>query len=104
MKDEHTGAVIYQLTSSALTYGKPRLLGWVLGNTVPDKGRSDDGYQFERMALYTDSNFGLVQVDPAADEVMFQLYGEQRVQHPDGTQEDRPVTHSIAKIRLDFDS
>ena len=102
MVDEQTKAVIYQLTSSALTYGKPRLLGWILGNTVPDKGTSDDGYQFERLALYTDSNFGLVQVDPVADEVMFQLYGEQRVQHPDGTQEDRPVTHSITKIKLDF--
>lgn len=102
MVDQPSGAVIYQLTSSALTYGKPRLLGWLLGNTVPDTGVSDDGYAFERLALYTDSNFGLVRVDPQADEVVFQLYAEQRVEHPDGDYEARPVTHAVAKIKLDF--
>ncbi len=102
MVHEDTGAVIFQLTSSAITYNKPRLLGWVLGNTVPDEGESDDGYQFERLALYTDSNFSMVRVDPVADEVVFQLYGNQRVSHPDGAEEDKPVTHSIAKLKLIF--
>lgn len=102
MTDEQSKAVIYQLTSSALTYNKPRLLGWVLGNTVPDEGVSDDGYNFKRLALYTESNFGLVTVDPVQDEVGFQLYGMQRVSHPDGEGEDRPVTHAIAKIELRF--
>ncbi|HFD79506.1 MAG TPA: alkaline phosphatase family protein [Gammaproteobacteria bacterium] len=103
MTDEDSGAVLYQLTSSAITYNKPRLLGWLLGNTVPDAGRSDDGYRFERLALYTDSNFSLLRVDPAADRVVFQLYGQQQVGHPEGTREDRPVTHSIARLELDFD-
>jgi alkaline phosphatase D len=102
MTDEACGATIHQLTSSALTYNKPRFLGWVLGNTVPDAGTSDDGYRFERLALYTDCNFGLVTVDPRQDQVVFQLYGMQKVAHPDGTAQDRPVTHSIAKIELRF--
>lgn len=88
--DEHSGSVMYQLTSSAITYNTPRLLGWVLGNTVPDEGKSGDGYWFERLALYTDSNFSLIRVDPDADEVTFQLYGEQQVSHPEGEEEDRP--------------
>jgi alkaline phosphatase D len=102
MVDEESKAVVYQLTSSALTYGKPRLLGWVLGKFVPDTGVSDDGYAFERLVLYTDSNFGVVRVDPHADEVVFQLYAQQQVEHPDADVEARPVTHAVAKIKLDF--
>lgn len=102
MVDRARGVVIYQLTSSAITYSKPRLLGWVLGNTVPDEGESKDGYHFERIALYTDSNFSVLRIDPVADEVCFQLYGQQRVAHPHGEEEDRAMTHSIAKIKLQF--
>ncbi|MBK9130140.1 MAG: alkaline phosphatase family protein [Gammaproteobacteria bacterium] len=104
MVDKDQGAVIYQLTSSAITYNKPRMLGWILGNTVPDEGKSEDGYRFERLALYTDSNFSVVRMDPVADEVTFQLYGKQKVAHPDSGKgkEDKPITHSIAKIKLDF--
>jgi alkaline phosphatase D len=104
MVDDAKGAVIYQLTSSAITYNKPRMMGWLLGYTVPDDGRSKDGYRFERLALYTDSNFSIVRVDPVADEVVFQLYGQQCVAHPDPEEgkEDKPMTHSIAKIKLDF--
>jgi alkaline phosphatase D len=104
MVDDAQGAVIYQLTSSAITYNKSRLLSWVLGNTVSDEGKSKDGYRFERLALYTDSNFSIVRVDPLADEVVFQLYGQQRVSHPDPEEgmQDKPMTHSIAKIKLDF--
>ncbi len=102
MVDRQSGAVIYQLTSSAITYNKPRLLGWILGETVPDKGQSEDGYEFERLALYTESNFAMLRVDPNADEVVFQLYGMQKVRHPEGEEEDRPVTHSLMKQKLQF--
>jgi alkaline phosphatase D len=102
MEHKQSGAVIYQLTSSAITYNKPRLLGWILGKTVPDKGSSRDGYEFERLALYTESNFAMLRIDPTADEVIFQLYGKQKVEHPDGTEEDRPVTHSLMKQKLQF--
>ena len=97
-----TGATIYQLTSSALTYNKPRLVGWMLGNTVPDEGQSNDGYSFTRLALYTEANFGLLRVDPESRQAVFQLYGVQRVNHPQGEQNARPVTHAIAKIELTY--
>lgn len=102
MTDPASKAVIYQLTSSAITYHKSRLLGWLLGNTVPDHGESDDGYAFERLALYTDSNFALLRVDPEADEVVFQLYGLQQVTHPQDANATLPVTHAIAKFKLAF--
>lgn len=67
-----------------------------------------EGYRFERLALYTDSNFSLVKVDPERDRVIFQLYGEQKVEAPDtvkvekvGTSE-LAVSHAIAKIQLRF--
>ena len=102
MVQPESKAVIYQLTSSAITYHKSRLLGWLLGNTVPDHGVSDDGYAFERLALYTDSNFALLRVDPEADEVVFQLYGLQQVTHPQDANAKRPVTQAIAKLKLAF--
>ncbi|MCB2016651.1 MAG: alkaline phosphatase family protein [Hydrogenophaga sp.] len=102
MTDQATGATIFQLTSSALTYNKPRLLGWLLGNTVPDEGDSDDGYHFERLALYTQANFGLLRVDPQQGQAVYQLYGVQQVDHPDPGTPGRPVTHAIAKIELQF--
>ena len=113
--DVHTAAVfrlrdktstIYQLTSSAITYNVPRPLGWLLGAGVPDEGKTQEGYRFERLALYTDSNFSLIKVDPAAGRAVFQLYGEQSVAPPDVITDielnELPVTHSIAKIMLDF--
>ena len=63
---------------------------------------SHDGYAFERLALYTDSNFALLRVDPEADEVVFQLYGLQQVTHPQDANAKRPVTQAIAKLKLAF--
>ena len=102
LTEKASGAVIYQLTSSAITYSKPRLLSWLLGNTVLDEGESSDGYSFERLALYTESNFSVVNIDTVSDSVFFQLYGQQSVAHPENEDEDRPMTHSIAKIKLYF--
>jgi alkaline phosphatase D len=102
MIDQTSGAIMYQLTSSAITYNKPRALGWLLGNTVAENGESPDGYSFERLALYTDSNFSLIQVDPGRELVTFRLYGEQRVEDPDEEHPDRAVTHSIAGIECWF--
>ncbi len=103
-----TGKVLYQLTSSAITYNIARPLGWVLGAGVPDQGDTTEGYRFERIALYTDSSFAVIKVDPERDRVTFQLYGEQSVQAPDDIDLDRieradlPITHAIAKIPLEF--
>ncbi len=102
MIDKSSGATMYQLTSSAITYNKPRALGWLLGNTVAENGDSPDGYSFERLALYTDSNFSLIQVDPEKEMVTFRLYGQQKVSDPNEQEQDRPVTHSLASIECWF--
>lgn len=103
LTDPETGRVIYQLTSSAITYNLPRALGWALGRAVPDTGVTRDGYAFERPARYTDSNFSLIRVDPEQDRVDFQLYGEQVTQNPVNG-ETRQNSHAIAKIELTFPS
>ncbi|HHJ14898.1 MAG TPA: alkaline phosphatase family protein [Gammaproteobacteria bacterium] len=103
MVQRSSGRVIHQLTSSAITYNKPRLLGWALAGGVPERGRSDDGYDFERLALYTDTSFAMVRVDTDTDQISFRLYGEQTLKHPDENQA-RPLSHAIARIDLRFQS
>lgn len=102
IKDKESNNVIYQLTSSAITYNKSRIMGWLLGKGVPDEGLTPEGYSFERLALYTDSNFSLIRVDPTADEIIFQLYGMQKMKDPQGKEPDKPITHSITKLKLIF--
>lgn len=99
------GRTLYQLTSSAITYSTPRLLAYAMGTFgVPDDGESPDGYRFERLALYTQSNFSIIRVDPARGRVTFQLYGFQYVDPPPEVDDEdqQAVPHSIAKILLDF--
>lgn len=102
MTHKESGKVIYQLTSSAITYNVARPLGWILGAGVPDDGDTKDGYRFKRLALYTDSNFGLVRVNPEDKTVDFQLYGEQTLQNPTNEAERKPLTHSLAKLELSW--
>ena len=102
MTDDKTGAVIYQLTSSAITYSQPRLLRWILGKTVADTGHSKDGYSFQRLALYTDSNFSLVKVHPKEKTVWFQLYGKQTVDDPLDAAAENPMTHAMVNLELIF--
>ena len=47
--------------------------------------------------MHFNSNFSMLRIDPVADEVCFQLYGQQRVAHPKA--EDRAMAQSIAKIK-----
>lgn len=96
------GNIIYQLTSSSITYNVPLPMGWVLGLGVEDTGTASDGYEFKRLALYTDRNYAMVCVDPDKGTADFQLYGPQSVSHPAGKKDDRPVTHSMVKIELVF--
>lgn len=96
------GNVIYQLTSSSITYNVPRPLGWALGLGVEDTGTSSDGYDFKRLALYTERNYAMVCVDPAAGKADFQLYGPQSISHPRGEADDQPITHSLVKIELTY--
>jgi alkaline phosphatase D len=99
---DQSGNIIYQLTSSAITYNVPRPMGWALGLGVEDTGTSSDGYDFKRLALYTGRNYAMVCVDPAAGKADFQLYGPQSISHPRDEQDDLPITHSMVKIELTY--
>jgi len=109
------GNVIHQLTSSAITYNVSRALGVLLGLGVPDKGKTDDGFEYERLALYRDSNFSIVRADSEANEIVFQLYGRQSGTAPERELdmkfekmldelggEPALLSHSIAKVRLNY--
>jgi len=96
------GNVIYQLTSSSITYNVSRPLGWALGLGVEDSGTSADGYEFKRLALYLDRNYAMVCVDPEQGTADFQLYGHQIIADPDATADSRPVTNSMVKVELNF--
>ena len=100
--DDGEGRRIYQLTSSAITYGLGRPLSWVLSAGAADDGETTEGYRFQRLALYADSSYALISVDPDAGEAWFKLYGEQTLEPPPSLQdaETIPLNHSVAKIRL----
>lgn len=96
------GNIIYQLTSSAITYNVSRPMGWALGLGVEDTGTSDDGYSFKRLVLYADRNYAMVCVNPVSGSADFQLYGPQSISHPSNEQNEQPITHSMVKIELTF--
>ena len=69
--------VIYQLTSSPITYNVGRLLSVGLGLGTANSGESEDEYDYERLALYTSPSFSLIKVEK--DRVLFQIYGKQEL-------------------------
>jgi len=93
-------SVVYQLTSSAITYNLALPMGWVLGAGVVDEGESPDNYHFKRLALYSERNYALIKVDAPQGKAEFQLYGPQSVSHPQGATGDLPITHSMMKLEL----
>jgi alkaline phosphatase D len=119
-------SIIYQLTSSAITWNLTRLKGLALKLGVPEKGTSTItrgkgkkkkaifSYDFERLALYKQSNFAIIKTDPEAKEVTFQLYGDpeskETVNEIDSDYErrlqaenfDLTRSHSMARIPLRF--
>lgn len=100
LTDPNTGAKVFQATSSAITYNAPRILHKLLFKTqIPDDGTTKDGYEFERLALYMDTNYSVFKVDPIDKSVTFQLYAEQTSENPESGEE-KPVTHSVAKIKF----
>jgi len=101
MQNADTGATIYQLTSSAITFNLPLLSGFALGVGVPDDGKTEDGHTFKRLARYTDSNYSLIRINPKTGILDFQLYSEQDIINPK-TNVTMPMTHSIAKLELGF--
>ena len=99
---DNDGHCIYQLTSSAITYNVTRLQSWVLRLGAADHGETEEGYSFERLALYAESSYAFISVNPQKGEAWFKLYGEQQLEAPSGETDTKavPVSHSLAKIRL----
>ena len=92
---------IYQITSSAITYGLTRPQSWILRAGAADDGVTAEGHHFERLALYAQSTYALIEVDPGTGEAWFKIYGEQKLEALDRTADAAvPLTHSLAKIRL----
>ena len=99
--EDDQGNRIYQLTSSAITYNLSLPQSWILRLGAADDGETDEGYRFERLALYAQSSYALISVDPGAGEAWFKLYGKQELETPPALQgEAVPLSHSLAKIRL----
>lgn len=115
--------IIHQVTSSAITYNLPLWESYLFAKIgVVDDGTTNEGYRFKRLALYGESNYSVVKVDPndGNARIEFQLYGEQEARAPrdlpkyssrkklkreEGIfRESYAMTHSIAKIPLDFDN
>ena len=100
--EDAEGRRIYQLTSSAITYGIGRPLSWVLSAGAADDGETAEGHRFQRLALYADSSYALISVDPGAGQAWFKLYGEQKLDPPPSLRgaDTIALNHSVAKIRL----
>ncbi|MCZ0955139.1 MAG: alkaline phosphatase D family protein [Rhodospirillaceae bacterium] len=99
--EDGEGNRIFQLTSSAITYNLSLPQSWILRAGAADDGVTPEGHRFERLALYTDSGYALVAVDPGRGEAWFKLYGEQKLDAPPDSREGAvALSHSLAKIRL----
>ena len=99
--DDDRGNRIYQLTSSPITYNMSRIQSWVLRLGAADDGVTDDGYRFQRLALYVEESYIVVSVDPSNGEAWFKLYGKQELEAPSAEHgETVPITHSLVKLRL----
>lgn len=73
-------SAIYQLTSSAITYNTPAMLGWALGTfTVARSNDStEDNYEYRRRLLETDPSFAIIVV--SGNDISFQLYGDKTIE------------------------
>ncbi len=90
---------IYQLTSSAITYHLSSFHAFVVRNWLPagENGSTDDGESFTRLALSVKSPFAIIQVEPTSGTAVFQIYGVESTQEPEGP---NLRTSSLARIEL----
>jgi alkaline phosphatase D len=106
LQHKQSGDIIYQLTSSAITYNVGRIGGAMLGLASDDKGETREGHAYKRLALYKDANFSIIRVDPNTGKVEFKLYGRDAVLEMDvdvpGATDLRPEAHPMANIELGF--
>lgn len=98
--EDDDGNCVYQLTSSAITYGLSRPQSWILRAGAADEGTTPEGYHFKRRALYTQSSYALISVDPRSGDAWFKLYGGQEIPSSEAGGDAVPLSHSLAKIRL----
>ena len=98
--EDESGNRIHQLTSSAITYGLSLPQSWVLRLGAADEGKTAEGHDYKRLALYTQSSFAMVSVEPKTQEAWFKLYGAQQLPDAESEGEAIPISHSLAKIRL----
>ena len=95
------GCAIYQLTSSAITYGLSLPISLVLRLGAADDGETEEGYRFKRLALYAENSYALISVNPKNGEAWFKLYGAQKLNTRENEEGDGiPLSNSLAKIRL----
>jgi alkaline phosphatase D len=109
IRKKETGAVIYQLTSSAITYNVHKYVGKVLGKIVmPEQGYiKGTDYTFERVVTpLPEGNFSIIQIKPDEEKVIFRLYTER---YFPGSEDEEgvvagvsPVINSIQPVELDF--
>jgi hypothetical protein len=106
LQHKQTGNIIYQLTSSAITYNVGRMGGAMLGLASDDEGETREGHPYKRLALYKDANFSIIRADPQGNRVEFKLYGRDAALEMDidvpGAEDLRPEAHPIANIELGF--
>lgn len=98
--EDDDGKCVYQLTSSAITNGLSRRQSWMLRFYAADDSTTLSGYRFRRRALFTQSAYSLISVDPNRSEAWFKLYGGQEIPPADEGENAVPINHSLAKIRL----
>ncbi|MCY4531324.1 MAG: hypothetical protein OXC84_03165 [Gammaproteobacteria bacterium] len=65
-----------------------------------DDRETAEGYRFERLALYTESAYAFISVDPDKQEAWFKLYGGQTLRSMPAAVRTTSLTHSLAKTRL----
>ena len=89
-------AVIYQLTSSAITYNTSKVIKIMLKGCAASDGRNkSDEYKFNRDLLMSDPSFAIVLVDDKSKDVSVKFYQDRMV---DGVR----IKDSLAKFKLDF--
>ena len=99
--EDGEGCRIHQLTSSAITYNLSLPQSWVLRAGAADRGVTSEGYRFQRLALYSQPSYALIEADPGTGEAWFKLYGEQSLDAPPDLDAGTvALSHSLAKIRL----
>ena len=107
-------AVLYQLTSSAITYNLSKFKKISLRAVIADDGTIDEGkheFKFERMCYLTEPSFAIIKVqskERSVPKVTFQLYQEQW--HDNAGENGGagkaggkiPAYNSVVKLELDF--